>query len=66
MTRLGSHRKKFRISKAKGCDNKRPFGTREEANARRQKYIDGGAPPEGIRVYKCPHCNKFHVGHKYN
>ena len=65
MTRLGSHRKKFRISKAKGCDTKRPFGTREEANAGRQEYIDGGAPPEGIRDQR-PHCNKFHVGHKYN
>ena len=57
-----THRKVVK-TKARACDGKVPYPTRERAESRRQQYIDRGAAPGALNVYACPHGAHFHVGH---
>jgi hypothetical protein len=62
VTRLGRHRKRGKRTKAVVCDGKERYATREAAQQVRRGYIATGTYRGAVHVYRCPHCDHFHVG----
>lgn len=52
------------MTKARECGKKYPHNTKREAEAHKWSLVRGGARPGAMQVYKCPFCQKWHVGHK--
>lgn len=50
--------------RARQCDSKRQYARRGAARlALRRMQTDPWVDARGISVYKCPHCQWYHVGH---
>ena len=51
-----------RLKRKKACEGKQRHATREEAlgHSSRLKHL---AEEKNIRVYRCPFCKGWHVGH---
>ena len=46
---------------ARQCHGKRTFLTRKEAKRAAKMHLSTGGGPIGI--YRCPHCERLHLGH---
>lgn len=51
------------MTKARECGTKRGHGTKEAAEAHLWALVKAGTRRARIRVYRCPHCLAWHVGH---
>ena len=43
------------------CDGKRTYLSRHEAKAAIKARMSTGLEP--LKAYRCPHCDRFHLGH---
>ena len=51
-------------TQARACQGKIAHKTKAEAEAHRRVLIFRGAFRNRITVYKCKHCDHWHVGHR--
>ena len=49
------------ILRKKACEGKRSYGTRTEAKAIIKKMVQKHNSTD-VQAYRCPHCQKFHLG----
>lgn len=50
-------------TRRRACTGKKSHSRRQDADAHRNRLIEQGAAPDGIRVYRCRHCGFLHIGH---
>lgn len=50
-------------TKTRSCTGKRRHPTKGAAQAALRTYIEQGASPGSMHVYRCRHCGGYHVGH---
>lgn len=54
----GFNRESRNWSTCEQCGGKRGFTTRKGAKTALRSH-----PDEGLKVYRCPHSNRYHIGH---
>ena len=49
----------------RACTGKIAFPTKDKATASMWRLINArGQRPNSVMVYKCQHCEQFHIGHR--
>lgn len=51
-------------TKAAECGDKQAHSDKQDALGRRAAMIRGGSPAWRLAVYRCQHCNAWHIGHR--
>jgi len=51
-----------KVRQAKACARKKPYLTRQAAEADRRAILSGGNSTGPINVYQCAVCSAFHIG----
>jgi hypothetical protein len=52
------------MSRVRECGTKQAHDTKEAADRHAWALARAGARRSALKVYRCPHCGSWHVGHK--